>query len=578
MGKITDNSDELSFHQLTSMSSMLLIPLFQRPYVWSEKQLNRMILEIEAIVGKKDNNRFLGAIIAVTWPTNPSKPTPHEIVDGQQRLTTMYLFLLAAAQVAAREGQADYARGLISTNLIVDWAQDIPINTKLQPSIGDRGQFNKIFEKVSNTGELSDWLPIKARLPQSAGAETGPLFKQYNRIQTYLRKKVETNKFDALSDIVEAVRNCLTFVFILLKDPGCATTVFEGLNDPGVPISVGDLVKNEVFARIGYDESKAQLLHDNNWIPFRNKFGDLFDEYFFPYSVIFKSGTTRTEMFGELRKLWEKLDAQEIVKRLDEYSTPFLAITGKQDSILAYGTIVGEKIQQLININQPTATYPFIMRLLKEFKDGGISKNDVVGCLETLESFLVRRAICGVEPTGLLGVFRTMWSSTEGHPTAEKVESVIFKRSTVEWPSDQRLREAIKSRPIYGSSIAKYILLEYDHSQGLDHPRTIDFSIEHIMPWSYPESWSKVVTRKQHAKLKDLWANLVPLSKNMNEAVAQQEFVDKKEIFAKESMFKSARQIGEDYKTWGESEIMVRSDILADWAIERWKRPSDANS
>ena len=150
MGRITDNSNELSFHGLTSTSSMLLIPLFQRPYVWGQKQLDRMTAEIEAIINKEDSSRFLGAVIAVTRPTNPSQPTPHEIVDGQQRLTTMYLFLLASAQVAARENKGDYARGLISTNLIVDWAQELPSNTKLQPSIEDRAQFNKILHNIIN--------------------------------------------------------------------------------------------------------------------------------------------------------------------------------------------------------------------------------------------------------------------------------------------------------------------------------------------------------------------------------------------------------------------------------------------
>ena len=578
MGKITDNSNELSFHQLTSTSSMLLVPLFQRPYVWTQKQLDRMISEIESIADKKDNSRFLGAVIAVTRPTNPSQPTPHEIVDGQQRLTTLYLFLLAASQIAAREGQTEYARGLISTNLIVDWAQELVSNTKLQPSIGDRGQFRKIFEKVWNTGELSDWLRIKVRLPQLAGQETGALLRQYNRIQKYFRKKVETNGFEAIAEIVEVVRNSLTFVFILLKDPGSATTVFEGLNDPGVPISVGDLVKNEIFARIGYDEPKAKLLHDHRWVPFREKFGDSFDEYFFPYCVIFKSSTNRTEMFGELRKLWNDLDAEEIVGRLQEYAKPFLALKGNQQLIDSYGREVGEQLRRLIQLKQPSSTYPFIMRLLKEFKDNKVGKKDVIGCLETLESFLVRRAICGVEPTGLLGMFRTMWSSADGHPTAKKVEAIILKRLTVEWPSDRRLRESIESRPIYGSTIASYVILKYDRAQGLDHPTITNFSIEHIMPRSYCDSWSNIVTRTQHTKLKDLWANLVPLTKTMNDAVKQSEFAFKKEVFAKESMFRSARQIGESYTTWGEKEIITRSSTLSDWAIERWKRPSGADN
>ncbi|OIQ94369.1 hypothetical protein GALL_237070 [mine drainage metagenome] len=200
----------------------------------------------------------------------------------------------------------------------------------------------------------------------------------------------------------------------------------------------------------------------------------------------------------------------------------------------------------------------------------------MIGCLDTIESFLVRRAICGIEPTGLLGLFRTMWSSVDGHPTAEAIESVIMKRLTIEWPTDERMRESIKTRPLYGAAIAKYVVLEYDKSLGLDQPKTNDFSIEHVMPRSYCDAWSEVVTKPQHAKLKDLWANLIPLSTAMNEVVAQSEFHNKKTYFEVDSMFASARRVGKDFESWGEKEICERSEHLADWAIKRWKRTTNA--
>lgn len=571
MSKITDNSNELSFHQLTSTSSMLLIPLFQRPYVWSQKQLNRMITELESIANEEDKSRFLGAVIAVTRPTNPSQPTPHEIVDGQQRLTTMYLFLLAAAQVAAREGKTDYARGLISTNLIVEWAQEIPTNTKLQPSIGDRGQFNTIFEKIAKTGDLADWLPVKMRLPSHNGNESGPLLKQYNRINKYLLNTVKDNGFDRLSDLVEAVRNSLTFVFILLKDPGSATTVFEGLNDPGVPISVGDLVKNEIFARVGYNEDEARSLHDHNWLAFREKFENKFDDFFFPFCIIHKPNVNRTEMFGELRNLWEGLNSKEIIENLDEFSNAYLALTGTTNPKLIYGKDIGEQIKRLIELRQPSTTYPFTMKLLKEFEDKKVSKLEVNNCLKVLESFLVRRAICGVESTGLLAMFRTMWPQFETSRTADSFAIAIQQRSTVEWPSDERLQKAIKSRPIYGSGIAKYVILEYDRAQGIDCPEIDDITIEHIMPASYVEGWCSDVTKNEHAKVKDLWANLIPVSQSMNSFVDQDNFQKKKKCFANESMFVSARKIGQEYNDWGLEQISHRSTDLADWAITRWK-------
>lgn len=576
MAKITENSDELSFHQLTSTSSMLHIPLFQRPYVWTNKQLDRMISEIETIADKEDTSRFLGAIIAVSRPTHPSRPTPHEIVDGQQRLTTLYLFLLAAAHVAARHGKEDYARGLINTYLIIDWAQDVPSNTKLQPSFGDRGQFSEIFDRVSRSGALADWLPVKLKLQSAQKEKDGLLIRQYTRIHKYLLDNADKKGFERLEQIVDVVRNAMTFVFILLKDPGSATTVFEGLNDPGVPISVGDLVKNEIFSRAGYDEAPAKNLHDNEWVPFKAKFGDTFNDYFFPYCVIFKANASRTEMFSELRKLWSGLEAGDIIKRLDEYSAPFLALEGRSPYMEEFGKPISQAIGRLVELKHPSSTYPFLMRLLGEFKRGKVSKDDALACFEAVESFLVRRAICGIEPTGLLGLFRTMWSLTDEHPTREKITSIILKRLTVEWPTDQRVMEAIRTRPIYGSSIARYAVLEYDRSLGGDQPGAEDFSIEHVMPRSYTEAWGEVVPKAQHAKLKDLWANLVPLSHAMNGSVDREPFQIKKTVFMNESMFVSTRRLGADHQKWDEEEIQRRSDVISAWAVARWSRPTEA--
>ena len=283
-------------------------------------------------------------------------------------------------------------------------------------------------------------------------------------------------------------------------------------------------------------------------------------------------------MFGDLREIWKDLSAKEIIEKLEQYAMPFLAIHGIANPIDEYGNAVGTCILRLVDLRRPSSTYPFVMQLLKQFSDGQVTKVDVIGCLETVESFLVRRAICGIEPTGLLGLFRTMWSSTDGHPTATKVGLTILKRLTVEWPTDQRLREAIRSRPIYESSIAKYVAVEYDRSLGIDHPSVADLSLEHVMPNSYCDEWSKVVSKAQHSKLKHLWANLVPLSKAMNQSVDQSSYATKKSIFAEESMYISARRLAERYGDWGESEIMDRTQILTDWSINRWKRPNEKES
>jgi uncharacterized protein with ParB-like and HNH nuclease domain len=100
--KVTDNTHEMSFHNLFSKATQITKPIFQREYVWTEKQLKRLFEEIDVINNGEDENRFLGTVIAVSKNFNPAEPQPFEIVDGQQRLSTLFLFVMAAASVAVK--------------------------------------------------------------------------------------------------------------------------------------------------------------------------------------------------------------------------------------------------------------------------------------------------------------------------------------------------------------------------------------------------------------------------------------------------------------------------------------------
>lgn len=570
--KVTDNTHEMSFFELTSQPAQLHIPIFQRPYVWGNSQFVRMTEEIESIVDGEDANRFLGAIIAVRRFANPAIPQPFEIVDGQQRLTSLYLFLVAATQVATEKGNVEYASALINANLVVPWWQN-GINTKLIPSYGDRGQFVSVFQHALADQRLAH-LANTVRLPEANPESKGHLNAQYHRIRKYLNKQCNEGGLDRLQQIIEAARTRLTFVFIMLKDPATATTVFEGLNDLGVPIQIGDLVRNEVFARVGDDATAATAIHKNKWVPFQQRLGSSFSDFFFPFCVIHASDVLRADMFKELRKLWDSgLGPSEIIGRLDSYVGPFLAASQAQD-IFPYNKVIQEALKRLNELRRPAAVYPFIMRLLKEHEKGLVGADEVTGILSSLESFLVRRALCGLEPTGLLGLFRNLWNNMEGNITASKFGEVVLRRRTLEWPSNERLAEQIAVRPLYGSSVAKFALYEYERSFDADFPTGVSMWIEHVCPRTLSEAWQKVFTQADHKALVDTWGNLIPLSSDMNGQLGQNEYVEKRATYIANSAFKSARVLGERNSEWRADEIRSRNIEIANWAVKRWPRPS----
>ncbi len=565
--KVTDNTHEMSFHELFSQATQVTIPLFQREYVWTEKQLKRMIEEIDIIQNGEDTNRFLGAVIAVRRSANPAEPQPYEIVDGQQRLSTLYLFVLAAAAVAAKNNDNDYAKAIINTNLIIDWWAGT--NTKLIPSFADRGQFCNAFQQLINSGDLSDWLGTKAKLPAKSGSDSGKYINQFNRIKQFLQKRYNEHGIDHLKEIVAIAQTKLTFVFILLKDPATATTVFEGLNDSGVPIGIGDLVRNEVFSKIGNDSAKAEAVHRDLWLPFRNKLGDYFDKYFFPYALIQDSNLNSSDLFRGLRKIWGDVsNPEEIIKKLEDYSDSYLALCiGKYPD--SFSKPISLALDKLVFSRCPTSVFPFMMKLLNEYTLGNVTEKDAIDCIKIIESFMVRRAIAGLEPTGLLGVFRSAWNACNGQPNATSLTQVMNNRNTVEWPDDTRIRASILTRNIYSSHLRQYLLKEYDLSLGSDDPKN-EFWIEHIMPQKLNADWCQLITDKDHQELLHTWGNLIPLTKEMNQSLSQSLFEVKSKEFETHSVFASARKLSSEYKKWDKVEILKRSSKIAEWAINRW--------
>jgi hypothetical protein len=217
------------------------------------------------------------------------------------------------------------------------------------------------------------------------------------------------------------------------------------------------------------------------------------------------------------------------------------------------------------------------MKLIKSLEDGHAELKPCLAALDALESFLVRRAIVGIEPTGLLAMFRTAWATMDGKPSWEAFEDALKRRGTIEWPDDERVRASVLSRKIYKVGIRNYLLTEYDRSLGADVPTDKPW-VEHVLPQSMTSDWEKtssglpLFSKEQHEHLVDTWGNLVCLSDSMNMEVAQSTYPVKRKFFAESSMYGSARVLARDYEAWTPETILERSAAIGEWVVQRWKR------
>jgi hypothetical protein len=209
------------------------------------------------------------------------------------------------------------------------------------------------------------------------------------------------------------------------------------------------------------------------------------------------------------------------------------------------------------------------MQLSNGLKNGSVSSADGLEIFQVIESFLVRRAISGHEPTGLHAVFKRLWADCDATPNASKVEEKIRVHKTVTWPGDDDVKSAIMKRPLYGASITPYLLIEWNRSLGGDQPGIVPW-IEHVLPDRPDKEWFEVFSEKEHQAMKDLLGNLLPLSAEMNQSLGNKPYAAKSQVYRDDSGFKAARKFGATNSVWTPELLEERSNEMADWAIKRW--------
>ena len=575
--KVTDQQQEISFSDIVSGDNVINIPLFQRAYRWSASSLKELWDDIDDIVEGKSKSQFLGVLVLVSQTGKIGRPDVFDVVDGQQRLSTCYLIVLGIAYVAARNGNAAWAAEVVNKYLLLRQFPDNPYNTKLVPAAADRQQFKMLWDRLRalpSMGVPGTFGANPPSPPAPAGMPTGNLVKQFDRVIRRLNDTYRENGQLGLERILEILVSTLSFVQISLRDPTAAPKIFERLNARGEKITTGDLVRNEIFARVANDPGVAQAIFSNDWQPFEARFqehGIDLERFLFPYGLVFNSQITKAELFATLRKRWDVLTSpQAIIGDLARYFPEFVALeAGVLDG--AWGKPLRQQMRRLHEMGAPSSIYPFVFSLFDAHREGSADDEQLIRVLSLIEGFLFRRAICGLEPTGLHAVFKGLWkeASQHGFPTEESVATAISSRTTVPWPDDSEFFESIKTGNLYDRNVKKFALAEYERSRKGETPAD-DFEIEHILPQSPSADWDADFG-DEHKPLVNTWANLVPITRNMNPAVGQLPFSKKRESYV-DSMFASTREIGTVFEGWTPVTLAERAEGLGRWALTRWPK------
>lgn len=580
------SADPVTLQDRLKDDVQLVCPLFQRKYVWKNREIDQLWDDIDTILDGTSERRFLGALVFADVENSSSTSAgKYLVIDGQQRLTTLVLSIIAIAERAASQGPdgIQIAQGLYN-EYIVSRKTNTKNQPKLSPTLVDSCQFNGILSRV-----FGEHFALDINESKGIGPEEGTMSRAYGLIQKKVLNRtlgdVENGSdqqavIDKIIRLMDTVLDRLEFVEIRLGDEHDPNEVFDRLNKEGVRLGIVDLVRNEVLKRLSEEPKLAMQLHSQEWQPFEQAFGEdgaALDGYFYPFALTLDNKVTKAKVFSMLTKSWNErfkdsevspeTQLKEIMSELKRHVVSYNAIargdTGKLDEeIVTY-------VQRLVDLNCPSSVYPYVMQLLTEFSVGNVQVVEVQNCLQIIESFLVRRALCGMEPTGLHAIFKGMWDVAGANPALLRTS---ITSTTIKFPTDDQMVETIIGSPVYGRKILRYAMSEYERSiSTVDVMKELpDITIDHVMPQSRAGSWADVMTEVDFTRVIDTWGNLVPLSGDANSIKNAKSWEDARKILQYETVFSTTKQVYTKHRTWDLESIENRSNSLAQWAIERW--------
>lgn len=557
-------------------------PIFQRHYVWRSKEFQTLWRDISLLQeeGGEIESRFLGALVLEDQGGGLSTdPDEYLIVDGQQRLLTISLLLVAIAEEANGIGtkEAKTFASRLTRQWILNQASRIADEPKVLPTLADYAQFVSVMSRLNAFDT--------PRLPLPYGSGVGELTSMYERISKSVGDGVSAamaampapatadqraaGKLVYLDVLASTILNKLKFVQIILGSDDDPHHVFDRLNDAGIKLDVADLIRNDVFLRLADRPTEAQSVHDHKWTPLESSLHGSLSAFVFPYALIKKSSTTKGRMIADLRDEWSGWEAAQIISDLTSYVPSFLAIVdGNISPGLGFPHGLAEQIRRLSSMPAPSSVYPYTMMLVRSVADGSLPAADAERCLLFVESFLVRRALNGLEPTGLHALFKGMWSKVGGN--ANNLIAEIDSKPTIKYPSDTEFFADVRGKPLYGKRIQGYVLAEYDRGLPGDPTPNIRPTVDHVMPQKLKAGWS--VPTGDHQRLLHVWANLVPLSGPSNSSKGAEPWAKVRTRLLREAGFKTPRSLALEFPTWGPTEIEARAEELAKWALARWPR------
>jgi hypothetical protein len=537
-----------------------IVPLFQRPYTWSEKQWRTLwedVMEFYPSDDVSDNaTHFMGAVVTMPARSVPVGVSKFLIIDGQQRLTTISLLMCAVRDNLGADSERSRRR--IQQFYLTNDGSEGTEFFKLLPTQGDRDAYASLIHES-----------VAAR-PESQFKKSYEFFRRRLRDASGDGEKIDPKR------ILEIVEKRLMVVMINLSETDDPYLIFESLNFKGSPLEQADLVRNYFLMR--FPVTDQQGVYDELWLPMQNQLGPVLTEFMRHFLGAEGEEVRKGDVYAAIKRLVTDSDSASVrllMTRMERLSALYSKVAGVADEPHP------ELARYLDHFRRLGfgSVYPLLLALYEDYSEGQFTLGEFVASLKILHSFILRRMVVGVPSNSLSGLFISLCKAkpvTET-PSAWLAGSLGREDKNRRWPTDAEFEDCWVRSSLYGSRACQVILECLEQSYG--HHEIAGFaesSIEHVMPQTLTPEWYEMLgpdASQVHTEWLHTVGNLTLTG--YNPELGNRSYTEKRATFAL-SHFELNRYF--DHEHWGPAEIERRARELFKIAIQRWPRPEIAAS
>ena len=546
-----------TYRQLMGNGLRYEIPKFQRDYSWEAEHWDDLWQDIRALLADEDNEHYMGYLVLQT-----SNNKEFQIIDGQQRLTTMSLLILSTLKCLKElvdsgiEAENNLKRKDSLLNSYIGYVDPVTLisNNKLKLNRNSDDYYKQHLVLLKE-------LPL--RNTNSSEKHMRECFNWY-----YDRIKKEFNTGESLAAFIDNIVDKLFFTVIEVTDQLNAFKVFETLNARGVQLSSADLLKNYLFFVV--DETKPHISEieelENIWSKIVGKLGEQkFEDYLRYYWNSINKSVGKKNLFKNVKgNIKSKEQVFELIRNLNDTADLYLAIQNPEDEFWRDKPEIRKSLKELklFQIRQINSLFLSALRNLEVENFKKLAK------ICSVISFRYN-IIGGLNPNAQEDVYNTVALKISSNKRFEVADFQTIYVSDLNFENDFSTKEFRNTTRNH--KIVKYILSKievYQHKNEID-PESDLFTIEHILPENADDTWGNFTFEEINRSVYRM-GNLTLLERKLNREAGQKGYVEKIVLFA-QSNSELTKTLPDNFNTWNEDKLAARQRELAKHAKAIWK-------